>query len=229
MPKLAGDTIALRPPIVKCQVDFYAVDSARTYDEVKAQIVVDRKKLYTAECDWDSVGSVFCHNLLFKIIPYWYGTPWTFEGHTAQPRVGTVACGYFVSTTLQHTGLVINRYKLAQQLPVHEAQTLALEDSVIVFESSETSEIIDSMIMRLSDGIYFLGFDQSHVGYLYITQGDAWIIHSNYVGLEGVVAEPAGESSAFNSFRKFYVAPISNNKSLMRAWINQTEIEVIEG
>ena len=30
----------------------------------------------------------------------WYFTPWTFNGYSETPKEGSIACGYFVTTTL---------------------------------------------------------------------------------------------------------------------------------
>jgi hypothetical protein len=63
----------------------------------------------------DSAGEYFTSALINDIIPHWYGTVWDFNGHTENPRKGTIACGYFVSTTLTDAGFEIDRYKMAQQ------------------------------------------------------------------------------------------------------------------
>ncbi len=63
-----------------------------------------------------------------------HDTP-ALAGHTAVPKEGEIACGYFVSTTLLHMGVPLNRYKIAQQNPLNEAKTYAAGDSVYQFTS----------------------------------------------------------------------------------------------
>ncbi len=107
--------------------------------------------------------------LINEIIPHWYGTPWDFNGYTNIPNEGVIACGYFVSTTLLHAGIQINRYHLAQQAGLNEAKSLAIED-----KNYETIYGIEQLKValqeRYEDGLYFVGLD-SHVGYLLIRNG----------------------------------------------------------
>ena len=49
------------------------------------------------------------------IFDAWYGTKWNFHGTTQTPRQGSIACGYFVTTTLEHAGFKLPRVKMAQQ------------------------------------------------------------------------------------------------------------------
>ncbi len=79
-----------------------------SYDSILTSLELDRRSLKN---DWsagnisiDSISKYFCEALVNKIIPYWYGTPWDFNGHTDIPNESNVACGYFVSTPLRHMG-----------------------------------------------------------------------------------------------------------------------------
>lgn len=103
-----------------------------SYDFVKRSIANEKKAILNDEWDTESVSKQFTTALLERIIPYWEGTPWTFEGHTSVPNKGSIACGYFVSTTLRDVGLNLNRYKLAQQSPLIEAKSLALNTDIYV-------------------------------------------------------------------------------------------------
>ncbi len=103
--------------------------SDKTYSATKAAVNRRRQALNTAyeagRITLDSVRQAFTNTLLDDIIPYWYGTDWSFEGHTTVPRSGQIACGYFVSTTLLDAGLRLNRFRLAQQAPEVEATMLS--------------------------------------------------------------------------------------------------------
>ncbi len=118
----------------------------------------------------DSTSIMFTDFLLNNIVPHWYGTPWSFEGHTAVPNQGEIACGYFVSTTMKHMGLNLNRYRLAQQAPYYEAKSLAIDTSQVIVFRSDGLVIQDSFFSDFQEGLYFVGLD-SHVGYLYVKNG----------------------------------------------------------
>ncbi|MFT6921906.1 MAG: hypothetical protein ACJA1C_000904 [Crocinitomicaceae bacterium] len=152
--------------------------------------------------------------LLNKIIPHWYGTPWDFNGYTAIPNQGVIACGYFVSTTLLHAGININRYHLAQQGGTNEAKSLALND-----ENMRTMWGYDSLqtVMKrdYEDGLYFVGLDH-HVGYLYMKDKVLYFIHSNYID-DKVMLEKAEYSAAFQS-NIYVIAEISTNEELLEKW-----------
>lgn len=170
----------------------------------------------------DSAMLIFTKSLLNKIIPYWYGTTWDFNGYTSKPNQGTIACGYFVSTTLRDMGLNINRYKLAQQGPLNEVKSVAINlKEVLYFEEKNIYENLKS----LKEGLYFMGLG-FHVGYLYVNNNnDAYFLHSNYI--EGkVMVEKIEYSEAFNS-TYYYISKITGNKLLMKKWLKKEEIQVI--
>ena len=160
------------------------------------------------------------YNLTYTIIPFWYGTKWSFDGFTEVPKQGTVACGYFVSTTLSHAGFKLNRYKLAQKDPKKEAELLQINGVIEVIEKSP-SELKKYFIDTKKDGLYFVGLD-FHVGYLLKENNEVFFIHSNYINHEGVKKEPITESKAFVS-KKYYIVAITENEKLVEKWIlNET-------
>jgi hypothetical protein len=48
----------------------------------------------------NKIGTFIHHSLSKTIFPHWYGTVWDYNGYTNTPKNGVIACGYFVSTTL---------------------------------------------------------------------------------------------------------------------------------
>lgn len=171
----------------------------------------------------DSISEVFTNLLLNKIVPHWYGTPWSFEGHTSIPNQGEIACGYFVSTTLSHMGLNVNRYHLARKGPLNEAKSLAIDTNFVLSFNSEALSIKNEFFTSFSNGLYFIGLD-SHVGYLYVLNDGAYFLHSNYIE-DRVMLEPIGLSEAFDSYN-YCIVRITNNGLLMKSWILDTEIKV---
>ena len=103
--------------------------SADAYASAKAdadQLRLSLKEgLRLGTISFENVRTAFANHLVDKIIPHWYGTPWSFGGHTAIPNQGKIACGYFISTTLRDMGINLNRYKLAQKSPIDEAKMIS--------------------------------------------------------------------------------------------------------
>lgn len=198
-----------------------------SYSVLKREIISTRDKIKEKPTSDDSLSSVFTSLLTHQLLPRWHGTPWSFEGHTALPGEGEIACGYFVSTTLRDMGFNLNRYKFAQQLPIYEAKTLSLGEPLIEVSNPNPNERIKQLRLLLQDGIYFIGFDQSHVGYIQKKGDDLFVIHSNYINAEGVVKEKAEESIVFSYYSKLYLAPISTNIPLLQKWINNEEIAIV--
>ncbi len=165
----------------------------------------------------------FTNTLLDDIIPYWYGTDWSFEGHTTAPRSGQIACGYFVSTTLLDAGLRLNRFRLAQQAPEVEATMLSFGKKVIVLNSDSPYTAAAVLAQQLQEGLYFIGLGNSHVGYLLKRDGQLTAIHSNYVTPSEVAAQPIMES-VYVGFGTFYLADITWNDQLLKYWLKGGEV-----
>jgi hypothetical protein len=93
--------------------------------------------------------------LVQKIFPAWYGTKWDFNGYSETPKVGVIACGYFVSTTLRDMGFQLNRFRIAQ-LYSHDIVKR-------VSGSSKQFDTLDKMLQQLlkeEDQLYVVGLDQ---------------------------------------------------------------------
>lgn len=198
------------------------------YDQLKnelKQFKESSKKEYVVSTNKAEVlkktGKRFSKDFTDKILPEWYTTPWTFTGHTEKPKVGSVACGYFVSTTLRDAGFNLNRFKLAQMAPYDEAKTIACGDSVKVFANFNKTKFIAEM-QNYEDGLYFVGLD-FHVGFILKSSNQIYFIHSNYIGKVGVMKEAVADSNAIES-ESYYICSISNNKKLMRKWLLSEKI-----
>jgi hypothetical protein len=178
----------------------------RTYLDSRAEVERTRKTLkkgYDAGLiSADSVGSAFTNSLLAEVVPHWHGTSWSFTGHTETPGQGEIACGYFVSTTLLHTGLNINRYRLAQQSPSDEALMLSLGDTVRVTRRETGAKALEFWRSHLREGLYFIGLGEGHVGYLLKQRTGLYFIHANYTYPHGR-ANAAGRRKRFGRISRF--------------------------
>lgn len=229
------DTILVEDLYIRRGIDSNSMnlnfEAANEYSKTKSEIEQLRNSLsqkYNSLKDslgkilfLDSISSVFSSELLNDIIPYWYGTTWNFNGYTAKPNEGSIACGYFVSTTLRDMGLNINRFKLAQQGPENEAISISIDrNSMLIINEKDLSEELP----HLNSGLYFVGLD-NHVGYLYKNGDELYFLHSNYI--EGLVMiENIKFSRAFVS-SIYYIVPISNNRILAEKWLSQHEILIV--
>ena len=169
----------------------------------------------------DSASQLFDSLLLNRIVPYWYGTEWDFNGHTSKPNVGKIACGYFVSTTLRDMGLNLNRYELAKKGPEDEANSVAISQA---YTSVTPSDSINEKLNSIPNGLYFVGLD-NHVGYLYKEKGNTYFLHSNYIANK-VMIEPTTTSVAFES-STYFISMISGNRLLMEKWLGKSKIKVV--
>lgn len=197
------------------------------YAAVKRQRNTLQQQLASGRLSIDSAKRCFTAAIVNTLIPHWYGTTWSFEGHTTIPKQGEIACGYFVSTIFSHAGLNVNRYKVAQQLPYYEALTYACGDSV--YKLSGAAETIAKLKTdEFKNGLYFLGMAGSHVGLLLKQQGEILFFHSNYIDGK-VVVELARNSRVFNAYQTFYVTPLSSNTRFTTRWLTATEVDVQTG
>ena len=197
--------------------------STQSYAEAKAQMLALRNKtrqqLASGAIDSTQAGVLFTEGLLTSLIPHWYGTPWDFNGYTDTPKQGKIACGYFVSTTLLHAGIMLDRYKLAQQGPRDEAIALSLHKgwrTVAGFPADARAKGINE---SLKEGLYFIGLGESHVGYLLKKEGELYLIHANYTGEAVVTIQPLMQS-VFQHFTTWHIAEITYNRALLGYWLS---------
>lgn len=173
------------------------------YADLKAAIERDRIHLAAAYASADSscreevldqAQSYLFNAIADDLFAAWYGTPWDFNGTTSVPRQGHIACGYFVTTILQHVGFKLPRYKWAQlaaepmirQMAPHAQKTYG-----------SPLDGIEAWLSIQGDGLYAVGLD-NHVGFLLRREGHSLFVHSGYYRPEeGVVAEPLNGQNPF--------------------------------
>lgn len=205
--------------VLRVDPDTIPISYTNTKLAAKALRLRLQKDLRNGIISLDQVKKAFTDQLVNEILPHWYGTPWSFGGHTEVPNQGKIACGYFISTTLRDMGVKLNRYTLAQKSPIDEAKMISC-GSEIKSVVQETPENALAEIDRLThEGLYFIGFDEGHVGYLLKRDGELLLIHSNYFSPVSVCMEKLNESRVFTKFKKFHLVAISHNETLLQRWL----------
>lgn len=111
------------------------------------------------------------------IFPYWYGTPWDFNGHSKIPKQGAIACGYFVTTVLLDAGFNVPRIKWAQSASEVFIKKLA-PNNLHRFSDKPISEI-EKYLKNAGTGLYVVGLD-SHVGFIVVKNDSIQFVHANY-------------------------------------------------
>ncbi|HET9505525.1 MAG TPA: hypothetical protein VFO93_18420 [Hymenobacter sp.] len=156
------------------------------------------------------------------VFPAWESTPWSFYGHSWEPRQGSIACGYFVTTALHDAGLRLPRTLLAKQAATVIIRNLTTEAHMHRYRGISQAAFVQQM-RQLGPGLYVLGLDY-HVGFLRVREGGAvQMVHSSYTGAGGVVREAADASAALESQARV-VGKISDDTTLLRAWLLGTPL-----
>lgn len=157
-----------------------------------------------------------------ELLPAWDGTPWDFHGTSQAPREGKIACGYFVSTTLLHLGLQVERARMAQQ--ASELIVRSLVSANPIRRSSD--QPIDTFLAKAragGDGVYLVGLD-NHVGYLIVDGADTWFHHA---GPHDVVKrERAREAPYLVSSRYRVIAKLFDD-ALVEKWLRGEPIATV--
>lgn len=195
-----------------------------TYTATKSKVrllrIRLRNDLRDNRIDIDSVKRTFGDQLTNQIIPHWYGTSWSFGGYTSVPKKGKIACGYFVSTTLKDMGLNVNRYRLAQKSPIDEAKAISCGAEITTISHEDPEQALVKIKDHIKIGVYFIGFDTGHVGFLVKKKDALFLVHSNYLSPVSVCIEPLASAKVFKTFTKFHLVDISHNEKLIQKWLN---------
>lgn len=165
-----------------------------------------------------SARELLVRTLRDEILPAWNGTEWAMDGTSVVPREGSIACGYFVSTTLLHAGFRVERARLGQQASEHITRSLVT--TAPIWHTSD--QPIDAFLERLrrgGDGIYLVGLD-NHVGFV-IVDGDAtWFHHA----APGVVRREPARTASFLSTSHYRESAKLFDDALVETWLRGTPI-----
>lgn len=190
------------------------------YDSCKQQIFI-MKQLHRTE--WNSTALkakeiLFTRAVTEIIIPDWIGTKWDFNGTSAIPQQGSIACGYFVTTVLRDAGLPVARVKLAQMTSEQMIRSLVQSKYIRRF-SNIAIEDFTAAVTKQGFGLYLIGLD-NHTGFIYNDGSNIYFIHSSVVGTRNVQKEIAAGSRVLQQSRYKVLGKISADEKILAKWIN---------
>jgi len=208
-----------------------SVDS-RSYKDVRAEIetarvsLASRYRRATTPAQKTEIiaeaRNAITRSIYVDMFPFWYGTPWDFNGTTETPGQGKIACGYFVSTLLRDSGMKVQRVKLAQQASENIILSLTTEAHVKRFRRVAISEFV-AAVTEWGPGLYVVGLD-IHTGFIVNTGSEVLFIHSSYIEPYSVVRELASESKILASSQYRIIGKLSADEQLIVKWLLGTEI-----
>jgi hypothetical protein len=173
----------------------------------------------------EKARKIFVSSVYNEIIPEWYGTDWDFYGTTQTPKVGQIACGYFVSTVLRDAGAKVQRVSMAQQASENIIKSLVKATFIKRF-SNFTIEKFVTEIENQGEGLYVVGLD-NHVGFILHDGENVWFIHASYGEPREVIKEKAVESVILSGSKYRVTGKISADDGFILKWLNQTAIPTV--
>lgn len=186
--------------------------SNTTYDSFKTS--VNKHKAQLAGHPSKEVSDYFYSLISNDIYSYWQGTPWDFNGTTRMPNQGSIACGYFVTTTLADVGLKINRVKLATCISGDMIKALCTN----IHTYTDFKKLQAYLAQQPNRSVFIVGLDY-HTGYIVKDASGSYFMHSNWIDRAGVMKEPIEASAALQNNKIFMIGSLTANKKLLDKWI----------
>lgn len=161
------------------------------------------------------------------IFPFWYDTPWDYNGITQTPGKGKIACGYFVTTTLRDMGFKLERARLAQQASANIIKSVCGEGKTKVIGHNDM-DALETYLLSQKDGLFIMGLD-NHIGFIH-KQGELlYAIHSNGVsGSMKVVKEPIRTCKLMLKSKAYYIAALTANSNTHAKWVRKEKIATVK-
>lgn len=199
-------TMKFKPSV---SVDLYTAfrDSIKSYKK----LLYDKdKNIY-----YDKAGKLLHHLVADSFFHYWQGTPWDFYGKTQCPQKGSIACGYFVSTVLDHAGVPVDRVDLAEIASESMIKKVVSSPHIKHYVPFNLPQFAADIKSR-GDALYIIGLDY-HTGFISCEKGQVWIIHS---GAEGVVKEAAGSANTLIYNQYGVTGCLTSDHALIKRWVD---------
>lgn len=201
-----------RTPILLGYHEFYF--TPKKYGNTLYQLTNERMQLTSGS---DNLSQVFTRQFR-SLMPFWYGTRYSFYGQTETPGEGKIACGYFVTTVLEDLGLKIERNKLAQ-LPSEEMiKTLVEKESIRRFSQYNITDFLAG-VRETGTGLYVVGLD-THTGFLLYQNNEMRFIHASGRFPFAVINERAKESIILGKSNYRIIGKLSDDKKVLQNWLS---------
>ncbi|MEN0061544.1 MAG: hypothetical protein AAGA48_05300 [Myxococcota bacterium] len=134
---------------------------------------------------------------LGAMVESWIGTPYGFFGTSEEPGGGRIACGFFVSTLLEHAGFDVQRIELGKEPSERIVQTMVAAEAIERFDKVPHTNVVQRAVAA-GPGIYLVGLD-THTGFLIHDTRAIRFCHATSRKANAVVCEPARESRSLRS------------------------------
>ena len=202
---------------------------ARTYRQVTGDVDVQRRGLARA---WRAAATVSERSRVLEtakltmtravtegLVPFWYGTPWKFEGIAHEPGTGAVACGSFVLALLEDAGFNLPRYAMSIEASERVIRSLVAEAHIRRYSRTTAAEFLAD-VSRWGPGLYVIGLD-FHVGFLLHDGRAVHFIHSSYIDPPlAVVKELASTAVPITTSEYRVIGKLTADDALTVAWLS---------
>ncbi|NJO00489.1 MAG: hypothetical protein HC880_01315 [Bacteroidia bacterium] len=131
-----------------------------------------------------------------------------------------IACGYFVTTVLTHSGLGIDRYEMARKASWRLIEALCQEESIRTIRNNNVDSLF-SYLNTQPDGIYLLGLSK-HVGFIVKHKEETYFIHSRKPRYVGVIKEFADKSPTVLESGIYVIGNLLDNDAIIQNWLTQS-------
>lgn len=177
-----------------------------------------RKSLVQKNAGTKELKKQFVAAINNKVFRYWYGTKWDYNGTTEKPQQGTIACGYFVTTTLRDMGVPINRVKMAQCASEEMIRSLTTKKNIHHLGGISLIDF-EQKLNKLGEGLYIVGLD-NHTGYILISETGNYFIHSSGWFPFKVMKQKVSESDVLAKSKYRVVGKISDDEVFLKKWVS---------
>lgn len=159
------------------------------------------------------------------VLPAWLGMPWGLGPSSTPTRPHqpdtVIACGYFVSSTLENLGLKLGtRFSFAQAPALHAQRSLAPAPRDLHVFFSIPGDELARKIAALGEGLYVIGLN-NHIGFVDVRGAEVRIVHASYTGEQVVTDEPLATAEVIANSRAagYFVTPLLQDDRLIEHWL----------
>jgi hypothetical protein len=163
--------------------------------------------------------------LLEQLMPAWYGTRWSWNGHSERPREGGIACGFFVTTILRDAGFRLNRIAMGRQPAENIIKNLTDEPNIRRYSNRPISQVKQE-ITEWGRGLYIVGLDL-HVGFVACDGvGPPRFIHSSVYWPAEVVCEDIDTENPLKHSRYRVFGRILTDRMIVK-WLRSERFPLV--